>query len=649
MRFRSLARKLILCFVVFGLIPLLGMGAMVFVSNRQSAATTTGGVLQALAVEQLDKIDRNLYERYGDAQAFCLNPLARGTPAEITALANDYIGLYSLYDLMLVADAVTGTIIAANDKDVQGRQIATASLVGRSVANEPWFTACISGRVKPGESFIADVARNPLVSDSGAGDGLVTTYAAPVRKGGEVVRVWCNFASHQRVAGEIGDDMRSDLARMGYVGHEVRLLDRAGLVIESSRREEVLSLNLVERGMSAARQACAGASGFTLGDEPGHEQPMLSAYARTDGALGFPGFGWSAVISLPADEAEAGAVGLRNRLLLFALVSSALVAVLAWLVARGMSRPLIATERALAQVSAGDLTVRVVPDGDDEVAHIAVSLNQAVATMGGTVRAITGNAATLASAAEEVSAVSEQMRANASETSRQAVAVTASADQVSQHVATIAAGAEQMGAGIKEIAVNAHEAVGKAARGVAATGEATAAMAKLETASAEIGQITKLIGGIAEQVNLLALNATIEAARAGEAGRGFAVVAHEVKALANRTQAANSEIAERIAGIQQGIANGTGTIAKVGGIIASISESQQTIASAVEEHAATAAELGRAIGETARSARDIASTIAGVAGNATSTSDGSEQSRRSAAELAELAEALRKTVAAFKV
>ena len=114
----------------------------------------------------------------------------------------------------------------------------------------------------------------------------------------------------------------------------------------------------------------------------------------------------------------------------------------------------------------------------------------------------------------------------------------------------------------------------------------------LDAASAAVGEVIRIISGIADQTNLLALNATIEAARAGELGKGFAVVASEVKDLARETAAATKKVSEQIAGIQASsrtVADGIHTTAETIGEldlvqarIAEVLEDQARMASALE-------------------------------------------------------------------
>jgi methyl-accepting chemotaxis protein len=105
----------------------------------------------------------------------------------------------------------------------------------------------------------------------------------------------------------------------------------------------------------------------------------------------------------------------------------------------------------------------------------------------------------------------------------------------------------------------------------------------LGEASAAVGEVIRIISGIADQTNLLALNATIEAARAGELGRGFAVVASEVKDLARETAAATKRVADQIAGIQASSQSVSAGIHTTGSIVGELDAVQSRIGEVLEE------------------------------------------------------------------
>jgi len=257
------------------------------------------------------------------------------------------------------------------------------------------------------------------------------------------------------------------------------------------------------------------------------------------------------------------------------------------------------------------------------------------------------NASSLASSAEELTAVSHQMAGNAEETATQANVVSAASEEVSKNVATVASGGEQMQASIREIAKNANEAARVAKNAVQVAHTTNETVAKLGDSSTEIGNVIKVITSIAQQTNLLALNATIEAARAGEAGKGFAVVANEVKELAKQTAKATEEISQKIEAIQGDTKASVQAIGEIGGIINQINDISNSIASAVEEQTVTTNEINRSMAEAAKGVGDITKNITGVAVAAKDTTQGANNSQKAAQELSQMAARLQAVVSRF--
>jgi methyl-accepting chemotaxis protein len=266
-----------------------------------------------------------------------------------------------------------------------------------------------------------------------------------------------------------------------------------------------------------------------------------------------------------------------------------------------------------------------------------------------TLGAVTDNAQTLSAASEELTAVAQQMSTASQETAAQSNVVASASEQVSKNVATVATAAEEMSASVREIAKNASDAARVATTAVKVAGDTNRTISKLGESSIEIGKVIKVITSIAEQTNLLALNATIEAARAGEAGKGFAVVANEVKELAKQTAAATDDISVKIQAIQADSAGAVAAIAEIGRVIGQINDISNTIASAVEEQAATTNEIARSATEAAQGSIEISKNITHVSQAAASTTDGANNTLSAAQELARLAASLKTIVDGAKM
>lgn len=303
------------------------------------------------------------------------------------------------------------------------------------------------------------------------------------------------------------------------------------------------------------------------------------------------------------------------------ILATALTLLFAWLLTRSITQPIAQALNAAEEIAEGNLTHPINVDGEDEAGRLLLAMSRMQEKLRDTLQRIAGSATQLASAAEELNAVTDESARGLTQQNNEIEQAATAVNEMTSAVEEVARNAVSTSEASKNATTSAgdgrdlvQETVGAIER-MSSDVQATATLiGNLAEESRDIGKVLDVIRGLADQTNLLALNAAIEAARAGEAGRGFAVVADEVRALAHRTQQSTSEIERMIGRIQAGTehavdsmrnsterAESTLSIAKGAGMsletintaIVEINQRNLVIASAAEEQAQVAREVDR--------------------------------------------------------
>ncbi len=517
-----------------------GVLYMVVEDERQLLVRTLNTSADALN----DAIMAQFFERYGDVQAFALNPdVQSGNRAQIADALNSYVALYGIYDLVIVTDT-QGNVVATNTKDPAGKAIRSELLLGKNASNEEWFSETMAGRTSDEKennfagTFVDEIRLDPLTTEAYGENRYASGFAAQIKdKSGKVTGVIANRAGIRWVQAPLEETARS-LKKNGFKNYEIALMgksDNIQAMISPIRYQgkhdfvtdsEVLGKTILKDEKNQAFEAlkASNENGSMIFYHEKFVADMVGGYSPVAGGKIVDSLGWKVVVYGPESEVMAGVMNLQKTALAILVISIlAALGVMTWY-ANSLSK-----------------TLREIAFGVDKSSGEVGSLSERMASASSELSSsTTEQAAALQETVSSIDEVSAMIAKNAENAKR------------SKESSNLSSDAAQKGKDAVDQVIHSIEEINQANTNIMGQiEEGNQQLTEIVKLISEIGNKTKVINDIVFQTKLLSFNASVEAARAGEHGKGFAVVAEEVGNLAQMSGNAAKEISQMLEGSVQ--------------------------------------------------------------------------------------------------
>ncbi|MEA1922845.1 MAG: methyl-accepting chemotaxis protein [Pseudomonadota bacterium] len=459
----------------------------------------------------------------------------------IGSIFKDYMAVYGFREVYILCRQHGHVMYSANRESDLGSNLETGPYKDSGLARI-WRAVSASGKVEMLDfSFYEPIRKaaaflgTPILGE----EGDVKAVLAIMLDGSQLDRIVGNYAG-------MDESGESYLVGSDYL-------------MRSNSRFNQQALLVQEVDTVAVRKALADQIGVeTMLDYQGVE--VLTAYSplQLNEKIGLD-FEWAIISELESAEAFVPMAELVNNIQALGALLLAAALLVVFLAARSIVLPLKVLMAKVRLMADGDLTASVPRTTRyDEIGDLLKAFNLMAKMLRNQTSEVIEGAATIGATIAELSATTAELAASATQSSSAVVEIAATVEEIRQTSHLSHEKAEEVAGLAEQVMLRAESGrneTAKAVTGMDQIRDDVAAIAEgiisLSEQNLNIGEIIEAVSNFADQSNMLSVNASIEAAKAGEHGKGFAVVAQEVKALADQSKEATTQVRRLLGDIQK--------------------------------------------------------------------------------------------------
>lgn len=385
---RSMQARLIVTFIVLGLIPLAIMGLISYNVSRSALTSGVATRLHGLVDIQSNQVDRLLNRWSTITQRMVKLPTIRGDNNLLTDIGIEdlvrYSGKADKQDAFFAAYHFARTTMIEMMATLEGDE-------GGSLISKTGIVMLSTDKNRLAEG--GDLSQDPFFQQSMLASTVSTVQIDPVTNTrylliGEPIKE----PSRNNIVGVL-------VTRWGLSALEDLMSNRVGLgdsgitfLVDMNSKT---NLTYTDAALSSPLNQPINTAPITrtLAGETNSEGPYLNGNGVE--VLGdwrlIPSVNWLMVGEMNVSEVESAATGLSSMTLTVAVIAVGVIALIAWGIARSMALPIQQMTRLTSRIAAGNLEERVPERVRDEVGLLGAAFNQMAESLSRTMQSERAN------------------------------------------------------------------------------------------------------------------------------------------------------------------------------------------------------------------------------------------------------------------